>query len=279
MLNGSDNCPNRSNSSQTDADGDGVGDACDQVDDRLTGEGGVDASYTTSICTQVMPFDAFPPGSPHMHFTFSGAEIAETMSNSSLNFIEDSGGVQGGVALVDGGMPGDSRAVYRITGTLYPKERFSLAIPQLKASTGGDISLQYALKDSLGDMCDPQSKVIGNGAASDSDSDGVLAGDNCPFVANEDQNDFDGDEAGDECDSDDDNDGVPDIEDSCPLLADVEQSDFDRDGLGNPCDPDDDNDGVLDEEDVFPLDPTRSTEPLKGIQYLQTTSDLSLIHI
>lgn len=45
----------------------------------------------------------------------------------------------------------------------------------------------------------------------DTDGDGIVDGaDNCPTVANADQANYDGDSAGDACDDDDDNDGMPD---------------------------------------------------------------------
>jgi hypothetical protein len=45
-----------------------------------------------------------------------------------------------------------------------------------------------------------------------------------------------------------DGDGVPDNTDNCPNVANADQLDSDADGLGNECDDDDDNDGVLDFE-------------------------------
>ncbi len=82
--------------------------------------------------------------------------------------------------------------------------------------------------------------------------DGV---DNCPLTANPDQADNDSDGAGDVCDADDDNDGVPDVTDNCPLTPNSDQADNDGDNVGDVCDADDDNDGVLDGVDNCPLTP------------------------
>jgi len=124
-----------------------------------------------------------------------------------------------------------------------------------------------------------------NNCPIDTDGDGVPdVTDNCQFVANPDQANFDGDSMGDACDpdddndgqsdadeiacgsnpmdasskstdtdndnqpdcvdNDDDNDGVPDANDNCPLVANANQADGDGDGIGNACDPNP-NDGPL----------------------------------
>jgi hypothetical protein len=88
----------------------------------------------------------------------------------------------------------------------------------------------------------------------DADSDGVNDDeDNCPAVSNPGQENYDGDDQGDICDTDDDNDGVLDTNDNCPFTANANQRDTDRDGKGNACDADDDNDGVVDTQDCDPL--------------------------
>jgi hypothetical protein len=144
--------------------------------------------------------------------------------------------------------------------------------------------------DSLGDVCDDnddndlltdiQEDTNNNGVHNggetnlkdpDTDDDGVIDGeDNCPFVSNADQSNVDaqlaqdpnsgvnGDEDGDACDNDDDNDGLSDAQeialgtlindpdtdndghlddvDNCPITNNFVQSDNDVDGAGDACD-------------------------------------------
>jgi len=88
----------------------------------------------------------------------------------------------------------------------------------------------------------------------DADADGHPdIGDNCPYVANIDQADFDGDGQGDVCDSDDDGDSVADTADNCPYVANTDQANHDADAVGDACDVDDDGDSVADTSDNCPL--------------------------
>jgi len=96
----------------------------------------------------------------------------------------------------------------------------------------------------------------------DNDSDSIPDRfDNCPFDANADQNDLDGDSIGDVCDVDIDGDNVNDGIDNCPVTANPDQADFESDGIGDVCDNDLDGDGLPnDYETQNGLDPLNSLD-------------------
>ena len=84
--------------------------------------------------------------------------------------------------------------------------------------------------------------------------------DNCPLVANASQADSNFNGIGDACDPltlDEDSDGVVDALDNCPSDANASQTDTDGDLIGDACDSDDDNDGLsdLDEIGIHGTDP------------------------
>jgi gliding motility-associated-like protein len=101
----------------------------------------------------------------------------------------------------------------------------------------GNIGTATAIVTVNNNFSDNDIDGIRDNCDDDDDNDGVLdTSDNCELIANSDQADNDNDGMGDVCDDDDDNDSYTDTLDNCPFTYNPNQEDRDNDGIGDACD-------------------------------------------
>lgn len=279
-----DNCVNVANADQTDADGDGAGDACDPCpgDDLNDPDGdgvcagaGFSAPKTGDqdncpVTANASQDDGDTDG------IGDACDNCDSMANAGQE-DDDADGL-GNVCDV---CPLDALNDDDTDGVCFADDLCPFTSDPGQEDLDGD---------GIGDACDPcpddnlddfdldgycagtgfgpplagdQDNCPGltNQTQEDGDSDGVGdACDNCDLVSNALQEDQDADGVGDACDGDDDNDGIPDGADNCPLDYNPGQEAADVDGAGDACDPDDDADGFDDVADNCPLVPNDQTD-------------------
>ncbi|MDO8283313.1 MAG: thrombospondin type 3 repeat-containing protein [Thermodesulfovibrionia bacterium] len=68
-------------------------------------------------------------------------------------------------------------------------------------------------------------------------------------------------------------DGIGDNSDNCPAIYSPDQADTDSDGMGDVCDSDDDNDGILDVNETCDTDPNKTEPGACGCGVADTDSD------
>lgn len=105
-------------------------------------------------------------------------------------------------------------------------------------AAGRLLQVSYDNGDSLAYTYDANGNLLAEVLVVDTDGDGLIdSEDNCPAVANPSQVNHDPDALGDDCDDDDDGDGMPDAFEVANSLNPIEaadaQSDPDGDGLNN----------------------------------------------
>ena len=267
VANDEDVCPVHPDPGQEDTDGDGLGDACDGLNDKDADGDGVPTS--SDNCPTVAN-----PDQSDMDGDGQG-DLCDGFDSSVLEDLDEDGVVAGldncpavanpGQADLDEDGHGDA-CDDDLDGDGVAND--SDTCPTVADPSQGDVDV-----DGFGDACDADSDndlVIDAEDCAPLDParypgsaelcDGV--DNNCDGVVDEGQLDLDADGTADCVDPDWDGDGAPNEEDVCPGVFDPSQSDADGDGQGDLCDPDDDNDEVPDASDVCPSAPDPEQEDL-----------------
>ena len=284
VTNMMDNCPLTPNASQTDSDGDGEGDACDKDSDNDGTLDGVDSCPAVPNSGSDADGDGIDDACDDSDYdgVVDAADNCPMAANPD-QADDDSDGI-GNACDGDYSTGLSSCSSYHtfasvqtvcVTPTAtdcrlgevirYPDNGIDLyecTVPGNSSCTSAPPSIDWL---NLGKICED-----------DTDGEGIFNHeDNCPQVKNPDQADNDGDGIGDACDDDLDNDGIKNGVDNCPYIANGGQQDTDGDGIGDVCDDDRDGDGVPNAADACPLDGpfTRDQNPVDGCEDADSDGD------
>lgn len=235
ITNDKDRCPNTQNLG-TDADGDGIDDACDDSD----GDGVIDRIDNCPLVPNANQLNSDGLN--------NGGDACDTSGDKDGDGIPD--GVDDCPLIPN---PSQNGCLDNSDGDTF--NNVDDNCPTVTNQDQADFN-----NDGVGDAC------------SDSDGDGVIdSADNCPMDINPLQENSDGAfetiKRGDACDEDDDNDDVLDTVDNCQFAFNPKQEDRERttlnpggDGRGDACDLDGDSDGVSDSADTCPTVPNPTQE-------------------
>ena len=243
-----DNCRVIPNPDQTDADGDQLGDACD---DDADGDGLLNCG--SGVC----------PYTHDMRDNDSDGEVDEASEcadgcDALTDYVDND----------DDGLVDEHPRAAGDSENARNHSEFGIDIAPWRDAVLAADADNCPLAPNL-DQLDDDADAVGD-ACDDDDGDGIPVRkpdyldrrqnliqnelfDNCRDVFNPDQADLDGVDGGDACDPDDDGDTVADVDDNCPRLANLLQADLDQDGEGDDCDDDWDGDAALNDVDNCPI--------------------------
>ena len=252
-----DNCPAVSNPDQTDSDSDGLGDACDDMNNLDTDNDGINSGNDN--CPTVANADQADVDKDGIGDACDTTNNLDTDGDGVNNDVDNCpSAANTNQSDVDGDGIGD--VCDQTNSSDVDGDGVSNAednCPFVANADQADVDM-----DGAGDACDS----INN---PDTDGDNVDdAVDNCPAVANADQEDIDGDGEGDVCDDtndlDPDGDGVNNPNDNCPAIANPDQANIDGDGDGDACDLDKDGDTIVNADDNCPDDANPDQADING---------------